>query len=351
MLDLILAISLAGMESASAVSGPQSYAPVQLAFLSDRERSTSRRSRSELRERRAERRERREERRERREERNERREDRSNRGSDSYNSNQRDTSRSNRSSRSEERPYRWEDSYDSSRRDRLPSSGARERRAERQVERNPYRSSDRSEPSRSDRRSSDYTIRERRPPRGSDEPRTYVWHPRQSARTADSDERGVRNRNDTNRSSGSPTSSAAQRWQTGNAAPSQPRRVAPAPASRSSVCPGLTGTRRTACLQAEVRRGQAETERANRNIRNLDTAITVACQVRAGAGYAEGATQIARRVAARLGSAIVLRQIGQEAGKAGVEAATGIPTSVSGLAAYAADYALHNPNACARRAR
>jgi|GEM_PF-5504411 len=227
MIGLILVFAAAGMSTGSitADARTQNYAPSQSYSLAGKELSASkRRDRAQRRERRAERREQRTERRERRVERRERREDR---GSDSYNSNQRETSRSNRSARSEERSYRREDSHDSSRRDSRPSSGARERRAERQVERNPYRSSGRPESSRRDRRSSDYTMRERRPSRGSDDPPTYVLHGRQSARTADSDERNARNRNDTNSSSRSDTSSAAQRFQSGNAARSQPRQVAP----------------------------------------------------------------------------------------------------------------------------
>jgi hypothetical protein len=105
------------------------------------------------------------------------------------------------------------------------------------------------------------------------------------------------------------------------------------------------------CLQGKVRRGEAELARINSNNRDLDTAIAVACDVRKAAGYAEGPTQVARKVAARLGSMLVRRQIRNEAVKSGVEEATGVPTSVSGLSAYAADYALRNPNACARRAR
>jgi hypothetical protein len=213
--------------------------------------------------------------------------------------------------------------YDSERSDRSRSSSSRSEAAGRNDR--PY----------------EYTIRERRAPDRSG-PSSYVLRsrnqPSESSSRIESPRYDLRG-NYPRRNSG-----------TGSARAASTAATRAAPRSQSTVCRGYTGTQRTNCLQAEVRRGQAEIDRINRNNRTWDIAIREVCRARSALGYAEGATQIARATAARLGSAVVRRELALQAGGMGVEAATGIPTSVSGLAAYATDYALRNPNACARRA-
>lgn len=47
--------------------------------------------------------------------------------------------------------------------------------------------------------------------------------------------------------------------------------------AQSSVCRGLSGSHRTACLNAEVERGRRELARIEQRNRNLDRAKTVVC--------------------------------------------------------------------------
>jgi hypothetical protein len=99
--------------------------------------------------------------------------------------------------------------------------------------------------------------------------------------------------------------------------------------AQSSVCSGLSGQDRRTCLEGEVKRGQAETARIERNNRRLDRAKDATCLTRdfgghlaSGAGYAKGG------------------KAGAVAGNVAYRAGTG-----------ALDRVLDNPHACTPRAR
>ena len=129
-------------------------------------------------------------------------------------------------------------------------------------------------------------------------------------------------------------------------------RYAPAPArSRSSVCGNYTGGQRTSCLQAEVRRGAAETARINRNNGRYDTAIRATCVSREIAGYVTSLGGLAKKVATKAGSRVIRREAGKEAAISYGGQVTGIPTGAFEVGARAGDSVAGNPNGCAPRAR
>lgn len=100
------------------------------------------------------------------------------------------------------------------------------------------------------------------------------------------------------------------------------RRAAPTRAHATTSekpCAKETGTARTTCLEAEVARTKQESDRANRRVQRLETAIKVAC----GADVAVGATAgAAGRVVAGTAGSVTARGA-YEAGKAAGNAATG----------------------------
>lgn len=60
--------------------------------------------------------------------------------------------------------------------------------------------------------------------------------------------------------------------------------------SSQKPCASVTGTARTACLNAEVARTKREAQLANRKVQRLETAIKVACGADVAVGAAVGAT-------------------------------------------------------------
>jgi hypothetical protein len=129
------------------------------------------------------------------------------------------------------------------------------------------------------------------------------------------------------------------------------RYATPQARSRSSVCGNYTGSQRTSCLQAEVRRGAMETARVNRNNQRWDTLISGTCKTREAAGYVTSVAGVGKKILQKAAPRVIRRKAGAEAAQSYAGQITGIPTSAFEVGARAGDSVAGNPNACAPRAR
>jgi hypothetical protein len=218
-------------------------------------------------------------------------------------SQQRERVRGDREEARPSRPYRWQDSYDADyRRAQQQRDAAREsRRAESEARRAAAR--------------------------------PYRWEDSYGNSAVPADRRdGNRPQGDWGYALGGPTHGSTA-----------PRTIQPAaPHPRSSVCGNYTGSQRVACLQAEVRRGQANLRGINLMNDALAGATAGTCAGRkvmgaieqVGTGVMTGIAKGAKRITAR-------RLAGRAAVEAGGEA-TGVPTTAVQGGALVGDTILRN---------
>lgn len=118
---------------------------------------------------------------------------------------------------------------------------------------------------------------------------------------------------------------------------------------RSSVCGSSTGAQRTACLQAEVRRGQRETRVINVANDAFAGAAAGTCDARKVIAVIENVAASAVKGALK-GTTTIAERVRRGAAKEAVGEATGFPTSAVQAGAAVGDKALGN-GGCARRVR
>lgn len=108
-------------------------------------------------------------------------------------------------------------------------------------------------------------------------------------------------------------------------------------AQNPAICPGLRGAARTACLRAEVERGQEQLQAIERRNQALDRGRAVTCGARSFGGYLSGG----------LGYVEGAERGGRPGGAAGWAVGRGAYAAGTGLL----DRALRDPHPCTPRAR